>query len=90
MARITSKMFNLGCIDTTPMSVVFYDAEGNYGGCAQIRTEDLPAQVLKVFPQWVWEEKGFDVPIAVEATHYESSIAVVGGADGPTEVYVAE
>jgi len=91
MAQIRDKMFNLGCIDSGAMTVVFYDAQGNYGGCAQILAKDLPAKVLKVFPEWVLEEYGYDMPIAVEATHFESSsVAVIGGADGPTEIYVAD
>ncbi|MBP0963442.1 MAG: hypothetical protein J6Q99_04025, partial [Oscillospiraceae bacterium] len=36
MAKIAEKMFNIGCVDHSPMTVVFYDANGSYGGCAQI------------------------------------------------------
>ena len=91
MAQIRDKMFNFGCTSGNTMTVVLYDAEENFVGCTQIMSKDLPVKVLKVFPEWVWEEFGLE-PIAFEATHFDgsSSVAVIGGADGPTEILVTE
>ncbi|MBP0963271.1 MAG: hypothetical protein J6Q99_03135, partial [Oscillospiraceae bacterium] len=90
MAQLKEKLFNFGCVGDSTMTVVFYDAAGNYGGCAQIMPQDLPTEILTSFPKWVWEEKGYDIPVAFEATYAESSIGVIGGADGPTAIYVTE
>ena len=87
ISSILQHCFNLGCPDQDPVSVVFYDDQGNYGGAAQIRFEDLPQQVIDSFPEWVRQEKY--PAYTLETVEYDS-VAIIGGADGPTEIYVTK
>ncbi len=89
LAQIKAKMFNLGCCDASPAMVTFYDENGSFGGYAHIMPQDLPQAVREQFPEWLQEE-WHDLRLNTILATEEGSVGIIGGADGPTEVYVAE
>ena len=87
VAAISEGIFTVGCPTVSPLSVVYENADGSFGGVAQISFADLPASVAARFADWVrndyvarMQEAAVDLPA--------ETVAVIGGADGPTSIVV--
>jgi len=92
LAQIKANLFNIGCVNGSTMTVTIYNKEGGFAGYLQIQPDDLPEKVLAVFPDWVQEEYAYqyDMPAVAYEIDAAATVGVIGGADGPTEIYATK
>jgi len=58
MNEILKKSFTEGCPKSSPVTVVFFDSQGNPGGAALIEFSQLPQDIQDAMPEWVKDNGG--------------------------------